>query len=166
MLKLTNLYQLSGSKLEAGGSSNPTGQPFNSDLGQGSGGPPNLVGESSNTTGESSSSALRPGSDSAPSNTTGEASSSALRPGSDSAPNCVGESSNPTRQPSTPALEQESDVETDPFLDLTSIPGCTFPPNSKEMMWPGWSIITKLPWVSHPAQPDINILQNVGYSFF
>lgn len=51
-----------------------------------------------------------------------------------------------------------------PFFDLTHIPGCAFPLQAKDALWPGGTIKTKLPWVSKPEEPHQNILQNVCVS--
>jgi hypothetical protein len=45
--------------------------------------------------------------------------------------------------------------------DYTSFPECTFPPEAKEVVWPGGQFKTKLPWISDPKDDTINLLQNV-----
>ena len=48
-----------------------------------------------------------------------------------------------------------------PFYDYTSIPGCVFPSHSKDVVWPGGTIKTKLPWILDPKHPERNLIENV-----
>jgi hypothetical protein len=49
--------------------------------------------------------------------------------------------------------------------DLTSLPGSIFPPEAKEVVWPGGSVRTKLPWISDPEDGGKNLLQKVCFFF-
>jgi hypothetical protein len=71
---------------------------------------------------------------------------------------------NPTRDnpPSVATSSQDQIPTLNPILpNYTQIPGCEFPPNSKEVIWPGGTFKTKLPWISDPEESDKNVLQNV-----
>ena len=49
--------------------------------------------------------------------------------------------------------------------DYTSISETTFPPQAKDIIWPGGAVKTKLPWISDPKNPESNLLLNVGFFF-
>ena len=48
-----------------------------------------------------------------------------------------------------------------PIIDLTSLPNCRFLDKAKDVLWPGATMKTKLPWISDHEDPEKNILQNV-----
>ena len=81
-------------------------------------------------------------------------------------PGDIDEGSNPPR-PLSPLTPLPSEYEDDPIelKDYTHYPGEPFPPQSKDVIWPGGIFKTKLPWISEAQSPDINLLQDVSKFF-
>ena len=69
--------------------------------------------------------------------------------------------------PLSPLTPLPSDCDDNPnqLKDYTIYPGEPIPPQVKDAIWPGEFIKTKLPWISEPESPNINLLQDVSYFF-
>lgn len=64
-----------------------------------------------------------------------------------------------------PPTPQSDTTRPSHLLDFTTLPGNPFPPQASDVLWPGGSVKTKLPWISDPEDPQKNILQNVSFLF-
>lgn len=62
----------------------------------------------------------------------------------------------PPAQPTPPTF---------PLVRDLTIPNASFPIQSKVVMWPGGGYKTRLPWVSDPNDPEINLLLDVRHNF-